>query len=69
VVREVDAPSRELVVWHRKAVVKRLAIKGLSQSVLAFDDFVDQLRLEARSQWRHTEAALRTRRQRRWTGR
>jgi hypothetical protein len=64
---EVDAPTRELVVWHRKAVVKRLAIKGLGKTLLAFDDFVDQLRLEARTDWRHTQAALRARRQRQWS--
>jgi hypothetical protein len=69
VVLEVDAPTRELVVWHRKAAVKWLASKGLSQNVLAFDDFVDQVRLEARSEWRRTEAALRARRAHRWAGR
>ena len=63
---EVDSTARELVVWHRKAVVKRLAIKGLSQPVLAFEDFVDQLREEARTNWRRTQAALRARRQRVW---
>ena len=66
VVLEVDAPTCELVVWHRKEVVKRLPLKGLSRTMLAFDDFVDQLRLEARSEWRRTEAALRTRRRRNW---
>ena len=63
---EVDATTRELVVWHRQAVVKRLAIKGLGQLVVAFDDFVDQLRLEARSDWRRTQAALRARQRRAW---
>jgi transposase InsO family protein len=63
---EVDAPARELVVWHRKTVVKRLSIKGLGQRLLAFDDFVDQLREEARSEWHRTEVALRARRQRSW---
>jgi hypothetical protein len=63
---EVDAPARELVVWHRKAAVKRLALKGMRQQVLAFEDFVDHLREEAHTQWRRTQAALRARRQRTW---
>ena len=63
---EVDAPARELVVWHRKEVLKRLPLKGLSQRPQAFDEFVDQLREEARTQWRQTQAALRARRQRQW---
>jgi hypothetical protein len=62
----VDAPAWELIVWHREEAVKRLAIKGLSQTMLAFDDFVDQVRLEARSEWRRTEATLRARRAQRW---
>jgi hypothetical protein len=66
VVLEVDASARELVVRHRKAVVKRLAIKGLGQRMQAFDEFVDQLVAEARTQWRQTQAALRARRQRQW---
>jgi hypothetical protein len=49
-------------------VVKRLAMKGLGQRLLAFDDFVDQLREEARQEWRRSEAALRARRQHRWVG-
>lgn len=68
VVLEVDAPVRELVVRQCKEVVKRLPLKGLSRTMLAFDDFVDQLRSEARSDWRRTEEALRARRQRRWAG-
>lgn len=66
VVLEIDATTRELIVWHRKAAVKRLAIKGLGQPVLAFEDFVDQLRLEAHTDWHRTQAALRARRQRVW---
>ena len=66
---EVDAPARELVVWHRKAAVKRLALKGLCQRLLAFDEYVDQLAEEARSEWHRTQAALRARRQRRWADR
>jgi hypothetical protein len=49
VILEVDATARELVVWCRKEAVKRLPIKGLGKTLLAFDDFVDQLRLEAPS--------------------
>jgi hypothetical protein len=65
---EVDAPARELVVWHRKEAVKRLAIKGLGRTLLAFDTFVDQLREEAHTEWRSTQAALRARRQQNWAG-
>ena len=65
---EVDAPARELVVWHRKAAVKRLALKGLCQRLLAFDEYVDQLAEEARTEWRRLGAALRARRQRRLAG-
>ena len=64
---EVDAPARELMVWHRKEAVKRLALKGLGRTLLAFDDFVDQLAAEARTEWRRTQAALRARRQHRWS--
>ncbi len=69
VVLEVDAPAREAVVWHCKEAVKRLPLKGIKKNLLAFDNFVDQLRLEARQEWRQTEAALRARRQRSWAGR
>ena len=60
---EMDAPTWELVVWHRKEMVKRLTLKGRGKTTLAFDDFVDQLAMEARTAWRHTQAALRVRRQ------
>jgi hypothetical protein len=66
IVLEIDAPTCELVVWYRKEVIKHLSLKGLTKTLVAFDDFVDQMLLEARSAWRHTEAALRTRRQRSW---
>jgi hypothetical protein len=66
VVLEVDATPRELVVWQREGVIKRMGMKGLSQKLLAFDEFVDQLMTEASTQWRRTQAALRARRQRSW---
>ena len=50
IVLEVDAPTREFVVWQRQEVVKRLPIKGLQKTLLAFDDFVDQLCREAHTQ-------------------
>jgi transposase InsO family protein len=63
---EVDATAQELVVWHRKEVRKRLPLKGLGHRLMAFDEFVDQLREEARTEWRRTQAASRARRQRSW---
>lgn len=66
VVLEVDATARELVVWQHKEVIKRLVIKGLSQKLQAFDEFVDQLATEARAQWRRARSAACARRQRSW---
>jgi hypothetical protein len=63
VVLEVDADTGALVVWHRKAPIKRLELKGRRRRPLAFDDFVDQLRQEARQAWRQTQMALHARRQ------
>jgi hypothetical protein len=39
-----------------------LELKGLKNRPLAFDDFVDQLRQEARQAWRQTQKALHARR-------
>ncbi len=65
-VLEVDATARELVVWQHKGVVKRVAIKGLSQRLLAFDEFVDQLATEARAQWRRARSAACAQRRHPW---
>ena len=61
VVLEVDADTGELVVWHRQVPIKRLELKGLRNRPLAFDDFVDQLRQEARLSWRQTQMVLHAR--------
>jgi hypothetical protein len=66
---EVNAPARELVVWHRKEAIKRLAIKGRGRTLRAFADCVDQLAASARTEWRRLGAALSARRHRRWAGR
>ena len=38
VVLEVDAPRREVVVWHQREEVKRLPIKGLVKTLLPWDE-------------------------------
>lgn len=52
VVVQVNADARLLVVSHRHDVVKWLPIKGLRGESLAFDDYLAQIRREARSDWR-----------------
>lgn len=37
----VDANTQEFVIWHRHQPCKRVAIKGLLQTVLSFDRFVE----------------------------
>jgi Integrase core domain len=52
VVVQVDADAKTLVVSHRHEVIRRVPIKGLCGERLAFADFVERIRREARSDWR-----------------
>lgn len=54
---EVDGPARELVVWYKQEVIKRLPIKGLHQTQMAWEEYVAHLREEARTQWRQYQQA------------
>lgn len=57
VVLEVDGPARELVIWYKHEEIKRVPIKGLQKTLLPWDDDVDQLREEARTEWRRYQQA------------
>ena len=59
VVLEVDGPAQELVVWQQKEVIKRLPIKGLQKRLLPWNQYVLQLREEARTEWRLYQQARR----------
>jgi hypothetical protein len=48
---EGDATSRELGVWHPQQAMQRVAIKGLLNRPLSFEDFLAQLCREAHSEW------------------
>jgi hypothetical protein len=49
VVLTVAATERALVVRHRRAVVKRLPLKGLHGEVLPFAAYAELMRREARA--------------------
>jgi hypothetical protein len=58
---EVDGHARELVVWFRQEAIKRIPIKGLQQTLLPWEAYVAQLRVEARTEWRRYQQARATR--------
>ncbi len=53
----VDAATRELVVWCQHRPVKRLAIKGLHQKRLPFEQFVELMAEQACSEERRLQRA------------
>jgi hypothetical protein len=48
----VDAPHRQLVVEHHQQPIQRMAIRGLYEEVLPFEDYYSAIRAEARTHWR-----------------
>lgn len=53
----VDADTRELVVWYQHQPLKRLAIKGLQNRLMPFEEFVTFMAQQACSQQRRQERA------------
>ncbi len=53
----VDASARELVVWHQHQPLKRLAIKGLQNTLLPFEQFVALMAEQACSEQRRLQRA------------
>ena len=59
VVLEVDGTAQELVVWQQQEVIKRVPIKGLQKRLLPWNQYVLQLREEARTEWRLSQQGRR----------
>ena len=48
---QVEAETASLLVWHQKAVEKRLPIKGLTHHEMPWDEYAAMIAADARSQW------------------
>jgi hypothetical protein len=66
VVVRIEGRTREVVVYHRQAEVTRLPLKGLYQTILPFEEYVERMCAEARSKHRLFLQALYWRRLRSW---
>jgi hypothetical protein len=58
---QIDAPTRQFVVYQQQQVIKRLPIRGLVGQRMSFTHWIEQLiqeaRREQRQRWQHRQRA------------